>query len=264
MVLPTGIGLINWKVDQGAEMAEFISTSAKEYGHLFHLIVSMHEDPGNEYRFRFNDEWWYELAYELCRTAMLPRTEADKWCEQMVNDMAAYFNWKKQHEVRVLAVEVPLMVDDFMVATPGDMVAEMTIMVNDAKGKKKYPKRVVAGIDFKTSDKSASYPEYRLQLEFMRYAWNQHFKGTAYEMTEIFNWRPSPRSNKPGSFILTNQSGYFTKAQLVHLGRTNRIMKYNVPSGGVTTYFDTEDEGFNSKTVSPLIWLREWQESYRI
>lgn len=264
MVLPPSEGLNMWRASLGTELAEFISTSAKEYGHLLHFIISMHEDPGNDYRFSFTDPWWSGLAYEMARQAMLPRTEADKWVDQVNNDMAAYFAFKQEYDVKVLAVEVPLKVDAWAVATPGDMVAEMTVMVNDAPGKKKYPVRLVGGIDFKTGEKSVSYDRFRLQLEFMRTAWNQHFAGTDYEMRMVFNWRPSPRQRKPGGYILTNQDGYFTPEQVNHLGLTNKVMRYNVPGGGVTQYTDDGDEQYQAKVMRPLEWLNEWQQQMRI
>ncbi len=264
-VLRQSKALRTWEMSVGADRAELIGTAAREYGSLLHLVIAMHEKVDNPVKFRFNDTWWRDMAIEVAKANILPVTVVETWCKQLQNDMASYFTWKRNHKVKVLAVEVPLMNYDFMVATPGDMVVEMEISMNEAKGKKKFVKRVVAGIDFKSGDKSASYDNYRLQLEFVRYQWNQMFKGTEYEMTHIFNWRPSPRATRPGGFILTDQSGYFTEEQLIHLGRTNRIMKYNVPSGGVVEYYDSPDaEEYISESLSPLKWLEKWQNDFRI
>lgn len=256
--------LRQWEHDNGLERAQMLSTAAREYGSLLHLIIAMHENPNTDFKFRFNDPWWIDVAVEVAKANILPMSFVEQWAYQLKNDMAAYFLWKKECKVKILAVEVPLLVRDFMVATPGDLVCEMEIMVNDAPGKKKYPKTVIAGIDIKSGDKGVGFPKYRVQLEFIRYAWNQKFKGTMYEMTHIYNWRPSSRSGRPGNYVLTDQSGYYSTAQIKILGRMNKVMGYNIPTGGVVEYFDGENsEQFNSRSMSPMEWLREWQKSLK-
>lgn len=264
-VLPQEKGLELWKLQMGAERAEFIAAAAREYGSLLHLVISQHEDPGSDFRFRFNDEWWVQTAYEVARANILPASVADTWIYQLRNDMAAYFTWKKEMNVRVLAVEVPLLDTDYMVATPGDLIVAMTVMENEKPRAKKKPVEVVAAIDIKSGDKSVGFPAYRLQLEFIRHAWNKMgFKGTPYEVTRIYNWRPSPRQARPGGYILTDQSGYFTKNQVNALGRLNKVMGYNRPTGGVIEYFDAEDaEQFNAHSMSPAQWLQRWQQDFK-
>ena len=265
MVLPENYGLIKWKIDMGADRAELLSTAAREYGSLLHLVVATHENLNSDYRFRFNDEWWIEMAQEVAKANLLPGSVVEEWAYKLKNDMAAYFTWKREMKVRVLAVEVPLLDTDFMVATPGDLVVQMTVMENEAKGKRKKPVEVIAGIDIKSGDKGVAFPEYRLQLAFMQHAWNKMgFKGTQYEMTRIYNWRPSPRASRPGGYILTNQGGYFTKRQLQALGRLNKVIGYNIPTGGVIEYYDGDDaEQYTAHSMSPSQWLQRWQNENR-
>lgn len=284
-VLPTSNFLVDWKVNQGAERAELILRSSGCYGTLFHYVVSCHEqavaagakrsdlltmpESGHKYTvFSFEIDWWMDFAKEMASGEYLPPSVVEEWRGKLHHDMAGYLMFKQAHNVQVLGVEVPLSVDDFMVATPGDLVVAMTISEGQGRGKKKAEKRIIAGIDLKTGDKSAAYDGYRLQLLFMRYAWNQYAAGTDYEMTHVFNWRPKDRSSKYGGFVLTDQGGrmvddeyvpYFSEQQLIHLGRTNRIMRYNEPTGAVKMYADNGSEDYTVQMVTPQQWLRRWQ-----
>lgn len=258
-VLPTNPGLIKWKVQNG-EHGELISLLAREYGSIFHLHVARHERPDDEFRFKFNGPQslnWRDYIWQTINHLGVGRQYGEQWEQWLRNDFMAYFRWKRFHLVNVLAVEVPLFDDKFKIATPGDMVIQCHIKKSPYAKEATEP--AIVGVDFKTGESGVDFDEYKLQLEFMRHAWNQRFAGTKYEMTHVFNWHPKHRKLSPAGFNFVDQGGKFTLAQFKHLARTNAVMKYNRPGGKVLVYRDGENE-FDTEleVVTPYQWLKEF------
>lgn len=262
-VLPTNARLIQWKVDQG-EQGEEISLESREYGTCFHLHVARHESHDDLFRFKFGGPLSYEWrAYieqrvkELC----LPVHYIQVWTDRLLNDFAAYFRWKKEHRVNVIACEVPLWDDNFLIATPVDMIVQCLVRATPYAKEPTVP--AVCVVDFKTGENGSAYDEYSLQLKFCQYAWNKRFAGTKYECTGAFNWSPKKRSASPGGYHFADNGRRFTDEQFLHLAHTNAIMRYNEPGGKVRLYTDGENESDVTLQLIPAHeWLRQWQQRY--
>lgn len=262
-VLPTNGRLIQWKIDNG-EQGEEISLESREYGTCFHLHVARHESMEDGFRFKFggnqSDEW-REYINTRVREIGLPLHYIGIWTDRLLNDFAAYFRWKKEHRVNVIACEVPLWDDEYLIATPVDMVVQC--LVKETPYAKLPTIPAVCVVDFKTGENGSGYDEYALQLSFCRYAWNKRFAGTKYECTHAFNWSPKKRTASPGGYHFTNNGQRFSDEQFKHLAMTNAVMRYNEPSGLVRVYTDGENESdFSLNTVPPHVWLRQWQQAY--
>lgn len=256
-VLPTSQHLIQWKVDNG-EQGELISLTSREYGSIFHITVARHENPNDEFVFKFRGPLaadWVDMINDTVAHFGLPKMYIETWRSQLKNDMFAYFRWKREHQVKVLAVECPLWDDKFKIATPVDMV--VSCLVKKSPYAKVPTEPAIVGVDFKTGDGSVDYDEYKLQLEFIRYAWNKRFGRTKYKMTHIYNWNPKKRNMSVGGFNFTNQDGKFTKAEFLHLAKTCAVMGYNRPSGKMLTYIDGErDIDASVENLDPYKFLK--------
>lgn len=254
-VLPTNEQLIRWKISQG-ENGPVISLAAKSYGTMFHYFVARHEDRNDEYQFKMHGpaaSEWLEYIRTQVATLGLPVLYVEDWERKFRNDMLAYFNWKREHQVNVLAIEAPVYSDEFRIATPVDMVCEC--LVKETPYAKKPTKKVVAAVDFKTGENGVDYDEYKLQLMFIKHAWNERFAETPYAMTGIFNWAPKKRSMSNGGFHFVNQDGRFSERQFLHYAAGCEIHEINKPTGKVLVYKDGPD-GPELDTVDPYTWLR--------
>ena len=258
-VLPTNPGLIKWKVDKGAE-GEMISLVAREYGSILHLFIARHETLEDPFRFKFNgpdsNEWREHIAAVVSHHGLALKN-VETFESQLKNDFLAYFNWKREHNVNVIAIECPLFDDDFKIATPVDMV--VSCLVKKSPYAKEATEPAIVGVDFKSGESGVNYDEYMLQLEFIRHAWNKRFSGTKYEMTDIYNWHPKKRNMSNGGYHFVNQSGKFTQEQFIHLAQTCAVMGYNKPTGGLLKYNDGENElDVSVEKVDPYVFLKEF------
>lgn len=259
-VLPTNPMLIQWMVDKGEE-GKLISLTAREYGSLFHLIVARHERTDDEFLFRFNSpasDEWESLIDETVMHFGLPISYREKWRRDMRNDMFAYFKWKEEHKVKVLAVETPVWDDDWRIATPCDMVVSCLVKASPYAKEPTVP--CIAGVDFKSGDNGGDYDEYDYQLAFIRHAWNKRFADSPYEMTRTLNWSPKSRALSPGNYHFKDKTGNVSEERLKWAGEGCRINGYNKPSGSVITYQD-DPEGRDAPTLakqSPYDWLHSF------
>lgn len=254
-VLPTAYQLIEWQVRMGLE-GKTITLAAREYGHIFHLLVARHERQDDEFTFKVRypeAAEWRDLIRQTVAQNGLPPAYIETWEAQLQNDMVAYFNWKQLHQVQVLAVEAPVWSDKYKIATPADLVCKCLVKASPYAKKPTIP--AVVGVDFKSGENSVAYDAYQLQLEFIRMAWNERYRKTPWKMTHIYNWAPKKRALSPGGFNFVDQSGKYTMPQVRHYCTTNAIMGFNVPSGEVLYYTDGKN-GPELKRVAPLDWLK--------
>lgn len=256
-VLPTAPSLIAWQIAQGDE-GKVISLAAREYGSIFHLFVARHERLEDEFRFKVNgkqSQEWRDYIRGIIDHLGLPKTYIEDWESKLKNDMTAYFRWKREHQVNVLAVEVPVWNDEYKIATPLDMVVQCLVKASPYAKAPTVP--AVAAIDFKTGDGGVDYDEYKLQLGFVRLAWNEIFQDTPYQITHALNWSPKKRSMSPAGYNFINQTDRFTDEQIRHYAKTCSLMGFNRPTGKVLDYRDSED-GPVLEIVHPLDWLKNF------
>src|SRR5690606_15234338 len=85
-----------------------------------------------------------------------------QWIDQIQNDMAAWFRFKKDKNVVVLASEIVVASDEFQICTPLDIVCEMDFN----------RKRILADINLKTGTHGREGKDYTLQLGVEEWLWN--------------------------------------------------------------------------------------------
>ena len=256
-VLPTSAALINWKVEQG-EQGKLIALTAREYGSIFHLFVARHESPNDEYQFSINgpsSKDWREQIRAVIDRYGIPKSYIEQWESWLKNDMTAYFRWKREHSVKVLAVEVPVWHDEYKIATPADMVVQCLIKASPYAKAPTVP--AVCAVDFKSGENGCDWDEYKLQLGFVQIAWNDIFAGTEYQIDNVFNWAPKKRALSPAGYNFVNQTGRYTEEQIRHYAKTCSLMGFNRPSGGVMVYNDTPD-GPELTVQRPHDWLKNF------
>lgn len=256
-VLGNNPGLVKWQIAMG-EQGEIVSLAAREYGSAFHLFVARHESLDDPYQFSVHGKSsaeWKDYLRGAIDEHGLPRLYFEKWCDQLRNDMVAYFRWKAEHSVRVLAVECPVWHDEYRIATPCDMLVQCLIKASPYAKAPTVP--VVAAVDFKTGENGCDYDEYKLQLGFIQMAWNELYKGTPYEITAICNWSPKKRNLSPAGYHFPNQTGRYTEEQVRHYAKTCALMGFNRPTGSVLVFNDTP-EGPTLEVEKPHNWLRNF------
>ena len=129
----------------------------RDYGSCFHHLVSVHERSDDGHRpFVFDEDsedgqaWRHDVAKWSIQYGC-PHN-AELWKDQVQNDFAAWFQFKRDYNVIVLASEIPVFKDDWRIATPLDVICEMDFN----------KKRIYANINLKTGTSSSIGKDYTL------------------------------------------------------------------------------------------------------
>lgn len=215
-----------------------------DYGSCFHLLVSLHEM--GELKFDFDNGEWKAVMQSFIESGGY-QSMTQRWTEDLQNDMAAWFLFKKESNVQVIATEIMTYHDGWRVATPLDFIVEMDFN----------RKRITANINIKTGDKGFN-DSYYFQVFAEAYLFNRQTEGLKVEGT--FCWRPKDRKRSPGQYELSkNCIEAFDVELLEHMGRAVNILKTYKPNGKISTYSGGE-HNFTVKHLTPYEWLEIFQQ----
>lgn len=254
-VIPKSTFLIQWMVDEG-DSGKQKSLESRVYGSaLHHVIAEIERDDGP--LFKFDGEgakWWTDIvrAY-IDANGLNAFLLFDVWCQQVKNDVFAWFAFKRDYKVNVLAVEFPVYDDDYLIATPADVIALMEV---DGR-------EVSAAIDIKATTRPvSSSTEYALQLYFIKHAFNKLY-GHHFAIERTFNWSLMDRSKSPGKYRLEEQlfkSSHGNAQELFELyAKLVRLNGINEPSGKIISFVDGENGEAVMIVEKPSDWLKRWQ-----
>ena len=194
---------------------------AADYGTLLHTFISMHEILDTEFKFSFdNPADWLNYAKEYCNklgySHLIP-----KWTNMIQNDMAAWFLFKKERNVKVLLSEVCVKDVTLGIMTPIDIVCELDWE----------RKRQVATINLK-SGKSISYPDIKFQSYVETMMFNSAIADPDKKATVSLLWRPRERDKKPCEYeISVNLIDMFNSSDVSILGYVVKVKGLNKPKG---------------------------------
>lgn len=256
-VIPKSNFLIQWMVDEG-DAGKQKTLEARAYGSTLHHIIAESEREEGP-RFRFDGDgstWWKDIVRAYIEGNGLNAFALfDAWCQQIRNDMFAWNAFKRDYKVTVLAVEFPVYDDDYLIATPADVIALMEV---DGK-------EVSAAIDIKTTTRPvAGSVEYALQLYFIRYAFNKLY-GHHFAIERTFNWSLMDRAKSPGRYRLEEQVFKPAKGSADELfdlyARMVKLNNINQPGGKLITFDDGPDGEAVMTIEKPDAWLKRWQET---
>lgn len=255
-VIPKSNFLIQWMVEEG-DAGKQKSLEARAYGSaLHHIIAESEREDGLRFCFDGDGaEWWKGIVRAYIDANGLSLLLFDTWCQQIRNDMFAWNTFKRDYKVNVLAVEFPVYDDDYLIATPADVIALMEV---DGK-------EVSAAIDIKATTRPvAGSVEYALQLYFIRHAFNKLY-GHHFAVELAFNWSLMDRAKSPGRYRLEEQVFRPAKGNAHELfdlyARLVKLNGINQPSGKLITFDDGPDGEAVMTVEKPDAWLRRWQEA---
>lgn len=184
--LPTSPYLVQWMASQGLEAAEAKRDLAAEYGTLMHIEIGRAIKDGR-YDFKeLEDRLLEELPAHY-------KYQYSNWVYQLKRDLLSFFQFYKEHNVEVTALEIPVYNDQYGLAGTIDLVCTL-----DFNGQ-----RVNALVDFK-SGKKGFFEAHELQLIAYKHMWNELF-GTVFPVTHVFNFAPNNWRKAP-TYKLKNQT----------------------------------------------------------
>lgn len=218
--------------------SEFEWRERADYGTVVHLLIGLHES--KELIFSFDDDVWKGVVADFIEHGHY-HDYAQRWYEDVQNDMAAYFNWKADYNVRVLSVE--LMVKHRKVATPLDLIVEMDFN----------KKRIFANVNIKTGDHGFQDSYYK-QVWMEAQLFNKT-EGRPFDLTGTFAWRPKDRKRTIAGYELSeNCINEFEPKWFDYICDTVELQEMWKPTGKVKRY--TGGEGDHKvETLTPDEWL---------
>jgi hypothetical protein len=211
----------------------------RDYGSVFHLLVSMHERTDDGHRpFVFDEDSEHGIAWrsDVRNWAIqygCPHNQ-DLWIDQVQNDFAAWFQFKRDYNVRVMASEIPVFNDKWLIATPMDIVCEMDFN----------KKRIFANINLKTGTASSIGKDYTLQVCMEQQLWDDTMREKKCEQFLLggtFIFRPKDRQKAPCKYELSkNFTGTHSMEEMEYIATGVKLNRSNWPKGKIRTF--TGDE----------------------
>ena len=185
--LATSPHLIDWMIGMGKEAAEFYKNERAAYGTFLHCeIVECIIKGGGDFSdisnrafvSAVNDGYGYNAA---------------TWSSDVVNDIASFFSFVKDRNVKFIAAEFPVFSERYRLAGCIDLVCKLEFN----------RKEVNALIDIKSGRKGFT-ESHELQLHCYKEIWNETFE-SKFPVTHVFNWAPKNVTAKT-KYDLKNQT----------------------------------------------------------
>lgn len=184
--LPTSKYLVQWVGNLGNDAAEEKKNMAATYGTIMHIEIGKAIKDGH-YDFKdLEDRLLEELPIQY-------KYQYANWLMELKKDLMSFFQFHKEHNVEVTALEIPVYNDQYGLAGTIDLVCTM-----DFNGQ-----RVNALVDFK-SGRKGFFEGHELQLISYKHMWNELF-GSVFPVTHVFNFAPNAWRKRP-TFKLKNQT----------------------------------------------------------
>lgn len=233
----------------------------KNYGTVFHTLVSLHERNDSTHRpFVFDDmdengAAWRQDVKKWSIEYECPQNY-EFWCDQVQNDFAAWFKFKRDYNVKVIASEIPVFHDEWLICTPLDIVCEMDFN----------KKRIFANINIKTGTGSDG-KDYTLQVCMEQFLWDKTMRESGAEkflLGGTFTWKPKDRFRAPADYSLSkNYSGAHSMAEMNHVANGVVLTKANEPGGVIRTYKGGEHD-FSFTDQTPAQYLEEFNKEITV
>lgn len=263
-VMPENKFLTTWKMNVAAELGgkkqvdEFVGKTA-DYGTALHIACADF--------CRNNGVTWAEFETQALQMLMdcgLSVESIEYAMPEFIRDFAAIVQFFHDYRVRVIAVEIPVWIDEG-VATLIDLVVEM-----DAKNYDKTPdeKRVRhrAIINLK-SGKKGFFETHLMQLVGERMMFNAVYAGVlGYEIEQVYNLSPTDWRTKP-AYNLKNQTPEIENKNMVdqfrlflELGKARGVLRVPVKTfqvfTGRTEYGDDPCKNMTTMTYDDFSRLK--------
>ena len=213
--LPTSEHLINWKVELGAEQAQFLADMAAHYGTFMHDILL-------EYVVKRNvtvDHIDEQMDKYIKKEHLSPSIKGE-WHRKIQEDLVAWTQWMQDYKFEPLVIEYPIIgYKKFMLGGKIDLIGRITV-INKEKGywgevyksqpkdpskKKGDPKETYKDVEYTynvmvdlKSGRKQFYESNEMQLICYQDMWNHHF-GSELKVEKIFNWRPTEWRSADGN-----------------------------------------------------------------
>lgn len=214
-----------------------------EYGSCFHLLVALHER--GELVFSFDNKDWHIVVDSFMDEHRLWE-HRKRWVEDIQNDFYAYFQWKKDYEVEVLATEIMVANRDYAIATPLDIVCTMKFN----KG------RIMANVNLKTGDKGFS-DDYATQAGMEAWLFNMHWD----QMRGSFCFRPKARKTAPGNYEMSKNHYHTDEASIAlyeHIAKGVKLFGLN-ETNHKFVFYSGQEGSHQAQHMTAKDWLTIWQ-----
>lgn len=226
-----------------------------DYGSCFHLLVSLHEMAGfgspDGLVFKFDDisdKGWRSVMDQFLTDGGYQHLRL-RWEEDLQNDMAAYFRWKKEYEVEVAATEIMVRSTNYRIATPLDLIVKMKF----GKGK------ILANVNLKTGDRMFG-DDYYVQAAMEAYLYNQ-MAPAKWKLAGSFLLRPKDRKKCVGDFELSKNCINLYEEEVFDLIGKCVTVKQSYKPTGLIKWFTGDEQTFNATGITPYEWLKEFSGS---
>lgn len=227
---------------QGIDSDELWGERA-DYGSCFHLLVALYER--GEMPFSFNGQEWRDIMEEFIKDGGY-EIHRRKWEEDLQNDMAMWFKFKKEYDVKVVATEIMVYNDDWKIATPLDIICGMNFG----------GKRILANVNLKTGDKTFG-DSYYLQAAMEAQMFNDLMEDKKWKLKGSFCLRPKKREKCVGDYeISKNCINLYSKELFDHIGKCVVLYEIN-KAKGLVKQFSGEESNYEAKMLTPYEWLSE-------
>lgn len=183
---PLGAGLLKWYADLGLKEAHRIMNEKAAYGTFLHILCGQLLTTG------IVDLGAIEAMVEAHVAEENIKFDTSDWTYEAQRDLLAFAAFCNEKEVKVIAVEIPLVSPRLGYAGTIDLVCEML-----------FNRKVVRAIIDMKSGKKGFWDDYEIQLEAYRQLWNDQYPDLNVEM--VFNFAPKDWRKEP-TYDLKNQT----------------------------------------------------------
>lgn len=212
--LPTPPQLLDWYIDLGKEEAKRYSETAASYGSLLHDLIAKYSV---SHKFNFSRSNIEKIISNWCSEQDFYQPECNsKWPRALQEDMAAWIQFERDVELKVIAVEL-ILTSKLGFGTAIDIVGDAWIEEKGFFGetlktgpnagmpketKRKVKKRILINMK---SGRKGIYESHIIQLEFEKRIFEENFP--EIKIDAVYNWAPKDWKNDSPSYVFPDQTG---------------------------------------------------------
>ncbi len=264
-VLPPDVGLLKYFKENEYQYQQERLEQTAVFGTLFQECLVNYEFSRCGWDgidlFGEKKKFWHDIIEERVAIEHLQTKYIPIFKSRFQDYFIAWFNFKKDHNVNILAAEVPVYCEDGYILTLGDFFLEMDIRNSPSSKKKDF--RGLCYLDVKTGS-STDYTDYEYQSAFVVYAAKKTYpniqkyidgnESLTEKVIRSFCWNPSGSSL---GFSISEKTGKVPHEHLMHKIKENALFGHNNPKSPIYEYSqDGEDV-----TVKSIYW-EEFLQTY--
>ena len=217
--------LLEWMVKQGSmdNIRKVLNKSAY-IGSAMHSIFAYYVKANHEFDIdKFKESM---LSDVKIKEIILLGLDPYEIAEDLIKHLLAFVQFIKDHNVEVIAIEIPTFSKELGVASMIDFICLMDVEVKgfwgevyksgDKKGQPKETKekqRVHAALDFKSSVKTYANKDHELQLALYDFIIKESYPEFRDIDLKLYNWHPKDWRTIPG-YSLIDQTGKHSPEEL--------------------------------------------------